>query len=263
MARLVKLAQPGYDVKTAGDENLIYSSLWPLLKIYKQDSFIIPDVTQTTVIAEHDLAFPAMFWFFSNASISNWSGGGPMINERRSEFFGPVGFGANIKINDNQLVYETDGSNTSSLQLYYYIFGIDLSKQYTAPIVKVGAQSAGRSTSRVFKLAKEGKSSNSTDLNDFVVHSRARSPLVHSVNPSPGSVKSFTVDHNLGYNPMFFGYIKRSDGYYTLTATGPGGASSFTSDENTVTYTNTGDREITIVILKDPFIIDYTVGVSV
>jgi hypothetical protein len=259
---VVKLAQPGYDVKTAGDENLIYSSLWPLLKIYKQDKFTVSDVTQITTIAEHDLNFPAMFWFFSNATIDKWLGTGTMANERRSEFFGPIGANASIKVNENKLVYEPGGFATGSLNLYYYIFGIDLTKQFTAPIIKVGAQSAGRATGRVFKLAKEGKSMDSNDLSDFVVHSKARSPLLHSVNPSPGVVKTFTVEHNLGYNPMFFGYV-RTDGYYTLIATGTGGSSNFTATENTVTFNDTGGKEITIVILKDPFLIDYTVQVNV
>ncbi len=262
MARVIKLAQPGYDVHTCGDENLIYSSQWPVLKIYKQGSATVGDVTQTTTIATHDLGFPPVFWYFSNATINKWLGTGAMTNERRAEFSGPIGSAASIKVNDGKLVYEPGGFATGSLNLYYYVFGLDLTKQYTAPIVKVGAQSGG-SGNRVFKVAKEGKDVSSDDLRDFVIHSRARSPMIHSVNPSGAVLKTFTVDHNLSYNPMFFGYTKGTDGYYTLIPTGTGGASSFTSTDKTVTFNDTGGKEITIVILKDPFVIDQSVAVSV
>ncbi len=262
MGNVIKLAQQGYDVRTCGDENLIYSSEWPLFKIYKQDSATVKDVTQTTTVATHDLGFPPVFWYFSNATINKWLGTGTMTNERRAEFFGPIGSAASIKINDSKLVYESGGFATGNLNLYYYIFGLDLTKQYTAPIIRVGAQ-PGEQGNRVFKIAKEGKSVSSDDLRDFVIHSRARSPMVHSVNPSGTIVKTFIVTHDLGYNPMFFGYTKGTDGYYTLIPTGTGGSSNFTSTDKTVTFNDTGGKEITIVILKDPFIIDQSVVVSV
>lgn len=262
MGHVVKLAQPGYDVHTAGDENLIYSSQWPVLKIYKSDKASV-DAAQTSTITTHDLGYPPVFWPFSNAAITQWSGGGAIKNDRRAEFFGPFGPGSSIKINNDKLVYVPGGFNTGTLQLFYYIFALDLSVEYIAPITGVGALSEGRSGTRVFKIAKDGKDVSSNDLSDFVVHSRARSPLVHSVNPSKSVVKTFTVNHKLGYNPKFFGYVKGSDGYYTLIPTGTGGSSNFTSNEQTIVFNDTGGKEITIVVLKDPFIVDYSVQVTI
>jgi hypothetical protein len=259
---VIKLAQPGYDVKTAGDENLIYSSLWPLLKIYKQDSYTVSDVSQTSVITDHDLNFVPFFWFFTNNSTSAYQGNVTHALERRSEFFGPGGDG--IRIYGNKLTFTpSTGNLTGSLKLYYYIFGLDITKQYTAPIVKVGDVRGGSDQKHVFKLAKSGKDIRSNNLDDYVIHSRARSPLIHSVNPTGGAVTNFTVTHNLGYIPMFFPYTKNSDGSYSLTATGQGGASSFLSNENTITFQGSAAKELSIVILKDPFLIDYTVSVNI
>lgn len=261
MAQVVKLAQPGYDVKTAGDENLIYSSEWPIPKIYLQNNTTIPDVTKSFTITTHDLQFPPFFWFFSNSTIGGWLNSGAVLNQNRSEFFGPTANGT-ISINENNLIYTPTTGTTGSLNLYYYIFALDLSKQYIAPIIKVGSISGGDSQNFVFKLAKEGKNVSSNNLDDFVIHSRARTPLIHSVNPSQGVTKSFTVTHKLGYNPIFFGFTK-VNGYYTMIATGSGGSSNFTSTDQIIQFNDTGGKEITIVILKDPFDIDYTVQVNI
>src|SRR3990167_334354 len=101
MARVIKLAQPGHDVKTAGDENLIYSSGWPLLPIVKQGSFSIDNVTKDYTIAEHNLGYFPAFWFFANSPTTAWSNGA-IGTQERSEFFGPIGL-STIKINENKL----------------------------------------------------------------------------------------------------------------------------------------------------------------
>jgi hypothetical protein len=264
---VIKLAQPGYDVKTAGDENLVYSSQWPLLKIYRQDKFRIPDVTVATTIATHDLKFIPVFWWFSNATLAAWSNGfgDTLVNEQRSEFFGPTG-GGTLSIDANKLNFSPEvNTNVGALNGYYYIFALDLTKQYTAPVVRIGAVSGRGEDKYVFKIAKPGKDVSSHNLDDFIVHSRARSPLIHSVNPGKvtedlgGGNFGFTVYHDLDYLPMFFGYTKNANGSYSIIYTGQGGSTLFESDEKKIRFTEAANtREMTIVILKDPFLIDYT-----
>lgn len=258
---IIKLAQAGFDVKTAGDENLIYSSEWPLLEIYKQDS-VTYDVTQDTILTKHDLGFPPVFWYFSNMSESAWQGSGALNQAKRAEFFGPVGDGT-LGIDGGQLTYKAGFPFTSGVaRIYYYIFALDLTKQFDAPIIKVGALAGGNDGNHVFKIAKHGKNVASKDLSDYIIHSRARSPLIHSVNPSNGSVKNFVVNHGLGYTPMFFGYVK-NNGKYSLLQTGQGGSSSFLSDEKNITFNDNGGKELTIVVLKDPFLVDYSIRVNI
>lgn len=260
--QVVKLAQPGYDARTAGDENLIYSSLWPLLKVYKQGTHTVGDITAAATVAEHDLGFIPVFWYFSNAGLDAYSASGALVTTTRSEFFGPVG-GGSLRMDGGKLAYSPSGvSMTGSLRLYYYIMALDLAKAYTAPIIRVGAVSGARGR-RVLKLVKPGRKIDSESLDDFIVHSRARSPLVHSITPSGSVTKEFVVRHNLGYVPIFFGYTKNSDGSYSLIPTGQGGSSTFQSDEQTVRFTDSGGKEISILILKDPFQLEYSVQVSI
>jgi hypothetical protein len=265
--KVVKLAQPGFDVKTAGDENLIYNSNWPLLKIYKQGSAIIPDVTQSYTVTTHDLKFTPFFFFFSNATLNTWLASGAISNERRSDFFGPIGDGF-LGIDHERLFYTPQGSpgTSGSLRIYYYIFALDLSTPYKAPIIKTGGVGGGDSKT-VFKLAKESKDTSSNDLDDYIVHSRARSPLIHSVTPGtigpdPASTTGFglTVYHDLGYSPLFFGFEGQADGSYIPIPTGV----SFIGNDKYVQKSDVvaGDK-ISIVILKDPFEIDYSVSVTV
>lgn len=255
---IIKLAQPGYDVKTAGDEHLIYSSAWPMLKIYRQGSYKTQNILTNQLILEHDLGFVPFFWYFTNIPINAWQNFGNYGIEPRSEFMGPI----NLKMTDKKLTMQSQGSGGPG-QLYYYIFALDLTKDYTAPIIKQGAPTGPRGLDHVFKIAKEGKDVSSDNLFDFVIHSRARSPLIHSVSPSPGAVKSFSVEHKLGYLPIFFAFQKNADGSYSPIYTGQGGATSLLSTENTVTFNTTGTAEVTIVILKDPFLLNETVSIKV
>lgn len=259
---VVKLAQPGYDVKTAGDENLIYSSAWPLLKIYKQGSVKFP-AARLSELVKHDLGFIPFFWYFANTPIDTW-GVTSTGQEARSEFMGPIGDGSmQIFADKLQWTPPTFPAVSGNTQAYYYIFALDITKEYIAPQIKVGGAIGARDTSRVFKVAKEGKDYKSDNLFDFILHSRARSPLIHSVNPSPGVVKSFTAVHNLGYLPMFFAFVKNANGSYSPLPTGQGGSSSLQSTDKTVVFNDTGGKEVTIVILKDPFLLDYTVNVTI
>lgn len=266
---VVKLAQPGFDVKTAGDENLIYNSNWPLLKIYKQGQWIASNTAGSPTIATHDLGFIPMYWVFSNLPLTGYDNISTAA-DNRAEFFGPTMFPPRIYA--NKLKYQDSGIASLSAgyqSLYYYIFALDLTKQFTAPVIKVGAV-GGKAKKSVFKIAKPTKDVNSSSLEDFVIHSKTRSPLIHSVNPGiineplGAAGYGFTVYHNLGYNPMFFGYLKNDDGSYNQVATGSGGSTIFQADEQKIRFQQaTSGQGISIVILKDPFTVDYSVSVSI
>ena len=260
---VIKLAQPGYDVKTAGDENLIYNSNWPLLKIYKQGSYKIGDCAVSAVIIEHDLGFTPFYIYFANMTIDSWNNFGAQVIEDRAEFMGAVGDGS-VTMTDKQMSYTPVGfpNTTGSTKLYYYVYALDITKKYEAPIIKVGDISGASENKHVFKIAKHNKDITSKNLDDYVIHSQARSPLIHSVTPSNGEVTTLVINHSLGYAPIFFGFLKSGNSYKPLY-TGQGGSSSFKSTIDTITFTSSAPQEITIVVLKDPFEVDYTVAVKI
>lgn len=260
MTRVIKVARKGFDVKTAGDENLLYSSLWPVLSIFKEVPIKITNPNADTIIFEHGLGYPPMFWDFTNfTNTFNLSGS--------SQFFSGL-----FSVNEKYLKYtKPQTAATGPIEGVVQLFTLDLSKQYTAPVVNVGGVSGNIRSTRSFKLAKEGKSIHSTKLKDFVISTDARSPLIHSVNP--GVVQSnggdiygngFTVEHTLRYVPLCFGYGKGSDGYYSILASGGGGATRFAATPSKVIFSEAAvGRELTLVLMKDPFEAEQTGVITV
>lgn len=272
---VVKLAQPGFDVKTTGDENLIYNSNWPLLKTYKSGNVTISDWSvHSTPVISHDLGYVPAFWYFANTTLESEVSGVPVI-ANRSEFNGPVRFFPGIT--DSKLVFDIqDGAGQGVVKFQYYIFALDITKPYTAPQIKVGEQGGGRGDT-VFKLALPGKDANSTALEDFVVHSDARSPLIHAVFPGKTVADSsvsgfgFSFTHGLGYIPMFFAYVKTgvfgvdnaTTDSWLLMPVG-GSVLGFTVNEQTISFSTVApDVEVSLVILKDPFNINQLTSVVV
>jgi len=274
---VVKLAQSGIDVKTAGDENLVYNSNWPLLKIVKQGSITLPNQASTTKIVDHNLGYVPAFWYISNetldASVSN-VGSFPTYDPNRAEFNGPVWTQPSA---DSTSLYSDTGTASPDRgpnTYYYYIFVLDITKPYTAPIIKSGGVIGPRNKRTVFKLAKEGKDITSSNMEDYVINSEARSPMVHAVYPFVLDSKGNGVfSHNLGYTPLFVGYF-RQDGSLGVSGAIPNswriftgtfdGGNGFIADDKTISYINgvPGDH-MSIVVFKDPFNVSNTIDVTI
>ena len=63
------------------------------------------------------------------------------------------------------------------------------------------------------KIAKAGKSLESSDINDYTFHSSVNTLKIYkesfgTKSVSTGSIATIDVTHNLGYKPMVFGYFK-------------------------------------------------------
>lgn len=278
MTKVVKLAQPGYDVKTAGDQNLIYNSNWPLLKIYKSGKFTTTNlgVSNQTIIT-HDLNYIPFFIYFSNYDIRAWNGtfGTPLFSSARSEFMGPIAGGV-IGTDANEMFLNINSANfTGQLEIEYYLFALDLDKVYNAPKINIGSGVGATDNGPVFKIAKPGKNITSPNLKDYVVHSDARSPLIHQVSPGlnipDGNVVtgfSHTVNHDLNYNPMFFAFNRqvltgRTNPSYNNFYTGSLGTVRFNVNNTKIVFQGTSIQSISIVVLKDPFDADYSVSVNI
>lgn len=267
---VVKLAQSGYDASTTGDENLVYSSSWPLLKIYKHGtvSFTGNVTDNNSAVTTHDLGYVPAFWIFSNSDIQEWLASGSRQAERRSEFNGPNGQSVGISA-DRLSAIPPLTLGTTTLKYEWYIFALDITKDYRAPKIKSGGVIGPRNLKTVFKLAKDNKDINSHRLEDYVVHSACRSPLVHAVVPFQlGFQQKFTYVHELGYKPMFFAYANgpgvNGTNYWMMLFTA-GSVFGFSVDDQKIQFTApfSSTNNYSLVVLKDPFNISNIIQVDI
>lgn len=271
---VVKLAQPGFDVKTAGDANLIYNSNWPTLKIYKQGVCTINDTPGEQTIVKHDLGITPFFWWYTDDAITNWSASVTNnTKDNRSEF---SGFLEPTIITDSTQIraHTVNPLFTGAIDIYYYLFALDLTTDYTAPSISLSLQSQSSGGSSVFKIAKQGKDISSSHLEDYVIHSAARSPMVHMVktlqsHADPTSPSGFAdyVNHGLPYTPITFFFQRVAEGVpngYVRLAAGSQSTPFFKVDDQKVTYlSSSANTHATVVILKDPFIIDNVIKLKI
>lgn len=255
----MKASQLGYDVTTAADYQLLYSSQWPLLKIESQGTVTINDLGADQVIYTHNLGYAPMFWIF-DVSGSNGGYAGNFTPAVLPESFG---------VNGTELKYFSNFVGSGSHTIRYYIFRLDLDTAFTAPTINLSPGSATILDNYGIKIAGPGKDVGSTDYRDFVVHSNTRSPMVHKVQAqtitgsdnsfySPGYSATFT--HDMGYNPLFFAFVK---GNFTIAGTGyyvgfpmPSGnvALKFSSTSIQV-HTSISGTVASVVMFKDQLLI--------
>lgn len=236
-----KLSQERYDVKDAQDYKLTYSSSWPLLKIFEQGRKTL--TTDPFLITTHGLGYVPMFWAFATAQ-----GATNMVNAGN-------GLSQGILVNESTLV--RDGGTPYVGSLYYYIFAIDLERDYKAPNINTGIEidkKAPRDKDFGLKVSLPGYSVFSSDLRHFAVHSGTRSPMLHQVvhgSKGIGVGSGIVIDHNLGHEPMFFVYAKLSGrpGYQLLVTTSDVFVSTNKQQINVfIPYA----CDYSVVILKDP-----------
>jgi len=209
-----KASQKGYDVKTCADQELLYSSEWPTLKIAYSGYYYIPSgSTENIVVKEFDLGYtPAFLTFFKMSFPSGVT---------RSS-------GGQLRINDSSLA--THKTPTSYEEGFYYIFYHDLTSSFEAPIYNTTPTIPKESeddTNHGIKVALPGKSVESTDYRDFAIHSDCFMMNIHKAgfvpynNETPPFVE--TIEHNLGYAPFCLiladGIQYGLSGYYRTQST--------------------------------------------
>lgn len=236
----LKLSQRGIDVKHAGDQDLIFSGDFPMLK---EEATGVVDTskyggTGYSILYEHNLNYVPFF----------------LINDQNDEMvFGTSSFGV-----DKHNLYIPNGLTGN---YRWSIYRLDLYTNYTAPIISTSLESVGTvSDSFVMKFAKKGKDVESDDLRDFTIHSRARSPLIHKVDhqqwTSDNTVHGVPVD--LPYNPIVFGFATLTLDGRTYGLIGGGQATPRLNRETgkdvQITSSGLANTDTSIVIMKDPFL---------
>ncbi len=191
---VAKLAQRFFDVRTAADKDLVFSSEFPLLKEEAtgiiDTSTLGPDFDYYPIY-NHGLGYHPFFIFITeDAGIS---------------FRGAV---------DSNYVYM---SPSAGLRYRWIVYRLPLYRSFESPVSNNLSVQNDNDSNLKFKFAKNGKNINSTDLRDFTIHSDTMSPIVHAVNFKEPSTSDFfstsigdlwrhIVEVNLPYEPLVFAF---------------------------------------------------------
>jgi len=264
----VRLSQLGYDALDTDDRNLIYSSSWPLLKLHMSGTATIADTSVEQKIIDHNLGYPPVFVW---GSINNGNSIVTGASGDYAEMFGPPTL---FSVNSTSLYYDGFYGGVST-QIFYRIYRYDLTTNFTATDNFTGSSIQNSLQSDyTFRISKDGKSINSTDMRDFVIHSDARSPMVHmsvsgNLVPTTDGVAGYEVKatHNLNYVPFFLCYyIDPTTGRYVRTPTGTGGATGAFVSNKTVKFgaaASSYANGASVIVFKDPFDLTLTAQVVV
>jgi len=246
----IKLSQLGFDVNTAADQDLIFSSSWPLLKIAYTGTATFNDASDTTIFT-HDLGYPPFYIAFR-------------IDGDNSYLFNDPQFYV------NNTVFGNSGSGAGTdITIRYYICRNPLNENFAADVFRTSGVSQS-SFDRDFgiKVAKEGKDVSSTDLRDFTIHSGTRSPMIHTIKygqlEAVGSNYDLVYTNNLGYNPIFFGFHSTDNVKFSgLNGREQSNPKLFTSSTGDLTIRNSSATYGSLVVFKDPFSVTTSTAVTI
>ena len=238
-----KASVPGSDVSTIADYLLSYSSSWPLLKVGDTGQFL-SNVT-------HNLGYPPLF-FIATAS--------GQIDEQAATYS----------------VSSTSLNRSAGVgSPRYYICRQPLNQNFTSTILPGSSTQGSMDYDYGIKVARDGKSAESSDLRDYALHSGTRAPMVQKIdngvmsNTGLGLGYERIVPHGLPYVPLAFAFIMPTvntlgltNNEYSIIPDSTGVAGYYYQITSTSIYVTAdpfffaSPPTIAIAILKNPYTLD-------
>jgi len=252
-----KVSRQGFDVRTCADQELLYSSEFPLLKLHESGTYTIVNGAGVTTMVTHNLGYFPVFTIFNDSKADIG------VNTNTSSFksYGKDVYWATTSalVIDNDIAYAY-GART----IRYNIYRQDMFTAVDYGSILTTASTKGATDNFGIKVAKEGKSINSSDYRDFAIHSSLRSLLInkvivhdHTFDSTPSS-PLFTEAHGLTYPPLFLSFEKMdiddAKAFSIYSADGPFFAADNTNINaySTAGQYNSSDSLISFVVFKDP-----------
>lgn len=206
----IQVCQPGYDVRTCPDWAYLFNSDWPSLAIVLEKTVTINPGDFGKQIP-HTLGFPplAMGWV-----------------ELGGLSYGRI---ANVQSTTNFVSVTTNGALTVPVNVTVRCYNIDISKEATYTLPKPAQAQFPYNKQFGMKLAKNNRAITSSNLNDFILHTRAQSPAVLDVATERGKYAdlsgfpySITYPLQTSYIPWVLGAVGFPDNdnylYYTISS---------------------------------------------
>jgi hypothetical protein len=196
----IRVTQAGVSAPLAADYEYVFNSDWPSLAIAFEKNVDVPYLGSVTV--PHGLKiYPlTMGWTLLNGVnigrtfATSGSLSGPQ-NDVSLTF-------------DNTNVYLTNNGiyNQVTYTISIKCYNIDISKPVDYTLPKQPTQTRVYDPSTGIKVTKYGKSAGSTDLRDYILHSRAQSPAVLSIVTAVNSGK-IGYTNPVQYTPWTLAFV--------------------------------------------------------
>jgi len=200
----INVSRTGYDVNTASDKQLAFSSQWPLLPIEAEGKFEVNNtLTAPVTIYNHDLGYPPVFRIYYQSDFYD------------SSYYYPDGdpnrIGSRCGVNSTDLVWNDVWYSDTPMYVYWKVYRRNLTQNQSTASVNLADEAKGNSGGYGFLISKNGKSVTSGDLRDFNLRSDMRPLIVDSSKFTTVPGYSINITHNLGYLPMYWVYYYESD----------------------------------------------------
>lgn len=246
----IKISKPFFDAQNSGDADLIFSSAWPSLPVAFEETLTVDStmISPAELPIPHGLGFPPL--------VLAWK----YIDNYAVKFV--FGYSDVLECDDTNIYLSLASpqyppSNQAS-KVHIKAYNIDLSVEKEYAINKPPASQLLYDPDFGIKVVKEGMDYKSTDLRDFILHSRAQSPLIMAVKTQESATGDTVryVDPQ-GYLSWVFGFVRGTDGRYKAAPYFSQGYPQTGIDVSALEYsvaweTAASDDGATLVVLRDP-----------
>ena len=200
----VKVSRKGYDVFTASDRQLTFSSEWPLLPIEAEGEILLDAPVGggnvNEVIFKHNLGYTPVF------TTTRVSGN-------------PFYWHASVYADKTELVF--DGYLANDITIKWKVFRRDIKTHFVSTVGSIIDDTRSVDDDYGIVISLPGKEVSSTNKRDFGIRSDVRQLMIaqsgHTINKSI----NHTITHGLGYKPLFFCFHEDSaidDKWYALAS---------------------------------------------
>jgi len=199
-----KIAKAGYDALTAPEQELLFNSSWPSLQIVKVVDLSDYDVSGATLNPiEHGLTFPPFAVLMGE--FDTYYGSNSTYNG-----FYPV------PVDETHVYANNTSSSVTPSLTRLVIYNLDITRDIEYPYKERSGSTVSYDTDYGIKAVKETEDITSSDMRDYLLHSRCQSPLVMAVktqdtiNPANISSGQKLIQYTspLNFISFAFGFVR-------------------------------------------------------
>lgn len=200
-------ARAGYSVDSANDRELSFNSDWPLLPIEAEGVFEVNDSLSAPVtIYSHGLGYAPLFKVFFEKD-------GYLYPTPDST---SAGLGSTCAVSSSNLVWRDVYFSETPMNLYWKIYRRPIEKNEDQAPYSLTAATTKKGGQGKIVIAMPGKDIKDGGPADISFNSNWGQLIIDSSKYALASTSDFgyytlTIDHDLGYRPMYWAYYKDAD----------------------------------------------------